>query len=235
MKKQIVKRPSACFERQSSEKRKILVEFLTNKSNNIKWLRFANNKLLKLQRFGMSGCLEAQDFVSDAKVIILELVTVSRAFTDNPCFTITRSGKSMSLSRKQLYNYFFLLINWNMSHKFRDDQKTIPLPHWDEDDNGDINPEDDILLCRKKPDNEFINKSYDPFDESNRLKFEKLINECGDSLGIKDPLIRKIFEERLDGTPNRIIAKKYNIPVSKVVNIRKIIRRHFINLGPFYS
>ena len=213
------------FQHQSSAKRKVLVDFLTNKSNNIKWLRYASDKVLKMQRFGLSKCLEAEDYVSEAKVIILEFATVTNAFTEYPRFSITRNGKTISMSRDQLYNYFFLLIKWNLSYALRKDQKTIPLPHWDEDDDGDISSEDEVLLFKKDPQNEFIIPFNNPFEEIEKSKLEGLIDNCIDSLEVKDPLIRKIFEERLEGVPNRIIAGKYDIPVRKVESIRKIIRR----------
>lgn len=229
MKKQISKRRTSNFQTQSLEKRKILTHFLTNKTNNIKWLKYSSNKLNYLIRIGMSACLEAEDFVSRAKLIILEIVTVTHAFTEDPKFNITKDGKTVSMSRNQLNFYFYQLMKWDLSHTFRKDQKTIPLPHWDEDDYGEINPEDDILLYRKKQDNDFIMPVYDPFEESERLNFEEFIDECGDYLESKDPLLRKVFEERVNGTPNRLIARKYDITIRKVESIRKKISRKLNN------
>jgi len=221
VKKQIVNAGS--FQYQSSAKRKVLVDFLTNIPNNIQWHRYAHNRLLMLARIGCTGCLEAQDYVSEAKVIILESVTVTGAFTPNPRFSITKNGKTFSMSRNLLNNYFYLLMKWKISHEFREGQKTIPLPQWDVDDDGDINPEDDVLMCRKKPDSDFIVPFNDPFDD-NILSSEFLENFCN-SLDDKDPLVLAVLEERLNGVPNRLIARKYKISVRRVEIIRKTLKR----------
>jgi len=225
MKKQIGQSGTLCFQSQSSAKRKVLVDFLTNTKNNLKWLGYSEKKLLMRARLGQTGCLEAQDYVSDAKVIILEIVTVLNAFTTNPRFSVNINGKIITMVQAQLSNYVLLLIKWNISRTFRQEIKTVPLPQWDEDDDGEVSAEDEILLYRKNPLSEFIVPFNDPFDESNYYMSKKFIEECCTALEKKDPFLCRVFEDNLNGIPNRTIARKYKISVRDVEIIRKTIKR----------
>ncbi len=221
MKKQIVK--SVIFQSQSSAKRNVLVNFLVNTSNNIKWLKFATTKLNVLSRLGLTGCLEAQDYVSEAKVMILEIVSVINAYTPDPRFTITVNGKTFVMVSAQLSNYVCLLIKWQISRFFRNEQKTIPLPHWDEDEEGEMPADDEILLCRKNLQSEYVVPFNDPFDDN--LLSEEFIEEFCKSLEKSEPLLGAVLAERLKGIPNRLIARKYKISVRQVEIIRKTLKR----------
>jgi hypothetical protein len=165
-KKQHVLRRSSCFSSQSSECQKVLVDLITSKSNNSKWLNFAQYKLSVKSKYGRIGCLQAEDYLSAIKVLILEAVTVTGASTPFPRFTIIINDEPHSMSSKELITYFFLLIKWEISNTSRNEVNTIPLPQWDEDDKGEPASEDDILLCRDNPGSDFIVQFNDPFDEN---------------------------------------------------------------------
>ena len=117
-----------------------------------------------------------------------------------------------------------------MSHEFRSEQKTIPLPHWDEDDEGEPSSEDDTLLCKKSSKNEFIAQFDDPFEQSPIFQSKEFIDLCCSSLEKKNLLYELLFEERLNGKPNRDIARKYKLSVRQVENIRKKINRHITSI-----
>jgi hypothetical protein len=216
---------SSCFRYQPSDSKTILVNFLNDKSNNSKWLNYASRKFLIKSMYDYTGCLSPEDYVSEAKVIILDIVIVEDTSCSITRFRIDKNGESIFLSRKDLFSYFFLLIKWEMSHSFRDEQNTVPMPQWNNNNDGEPAGDDDILLCRDNPGNDFVVKFDDPYDETIKYNSKEFIEECCHELEREDVLYRIIFEELLDGSANRFIAAKYKLPIRRVENISKTIHR----------
>ena len=221
MKKQII----SCFPTQSSGNRNVLVEFLNNTANNIKWLNYAERKLRAQAKFSRIGGLEASDYVSEVKVTLLDIVTVTSSCLSGYRFLIIKNGKSLSMCRTELMNYFFALLHWSMCNALRREQKTISLPDWRDEDNPETYSDDDIVPPDDILENEFIIPFDDPFEEDLKYNSKEFIEQCCCILGDEDPLYRIVFEELLNGLHNREIAKKYKLSVRKIENIRKIINR----------
>ena len=228
MEKLIVKRGSSCFMSQSPEQRDVLVNFIINKSNNKKWLNYAQYKFFVKSKFSRPGPLEPEDNVSEAKTIILENIIVTDTSSDSTCFTLTKDDKIFNMTYKELGKYVLILIKWDMSHAFRKEKNIFPLPNWDEDEEGEPPSEDDILLCKDNPDSAFIAQFEDPLEEPSIYNSKEFIEECCQSLEKENLLYGLVFEELLKKSPNREIAKKYKLQVRNVENIRKIIKRRVL-------
>jgi hypothetical protein len=210
---------------QSSENRNALVKFLTNKANNSKWLNYAQHKINVKSKKTRSGCLEAEDYISEVKVTILEMVTVSEIYSSFLRFTIIINGVATFMSESELSNYFLLLIKWKMANTFKRELRIIPLPQWDEDEEGEPASENELILCKDKQDCDFTVPFDDPFKELQIYKSKEFIEECYNILEKENPLYRMMFEELMNGMPNREIAKKLKLPIRRIENIRKKINR----------
>jgi hypothetical protein len=79
-------------------------------------------------------------------------------------------------------------------------------------------------------DEETLNESFilqfnDPFEDNKDLIAMELIEKCYTLLEEKNPAYTKIFDERLKGNPNRVIAQVLNLDISIVEGIWKKIMR----------
>jgi hypothetical protein len=203
----------------------VLVEFLTNKSNNIKWHNYAQNRIKRTARYARVGCLSAEDYISDIKVTILDLVTVQDISSSCPRFTIIRDGETICMSSSDLMNYFSALLSLRLTNSFRREKRFVSMPYQDEVENEGTSSGDDIILGADNPGEEFTVSFNDPFEKSQIYLSKEFIEECCRVLEEENILFRMIFEELLNGNPNRMIAGKYKLSVRRVENIRKIINR----------
>jgi hypothetical protein len=209
----------------SSGNRNVLVEFLIDESNNSKWLRYAQSRINKTALDSRVGSLTAEDYVSDIKVTILDIVSVAEAPESIPVFTMIRDGETVSMNREELLNYFFALLSLRLTNSFKREKHFVSMPYQDEVEDDEPGGENDNQNCKDNPGREFTVEFDDPFDESLDYLSKESIEEYCRILGDEDPLYRIVFEELLNGLHNREIAKKYKLPVRKIENIRKIINR----------
>ena len=222
---------NSCYRYQSTDAKKVLVDFLTDHSNNNKWLEYACRKLCSKAQNNYTGCLEPEDYLSIVKAIILDIVIVEDTNMPFLRFRIDKDGESLFLTRKELFSYVFVLIKWEMSHSLRDEQYTVPMPEWYVNKDPDLAADEDIPLAGDNPGSDFIVLPDDPFDETKKYTSKEFIEVCSDKLEREDVLFRVIFEELLDGTKNKTIAHKYNLTVRRVENISKTIHRRILQFS----
>jgi hypothetical protein len=98
---------SIVFYKQLTPEKKILVDFLKSKTNNNKWLNYARKKLFAKQKNNFAVCLEAKDFVSDAKTEIFSKAVITTDSNSDSLFTITNNGKTTSGNLGSLNRYIF--------------------------------------------------------------------------------------------------------------------------------
>lgn len=222
---------TSCFRFQPSTSKTLLVDFLNDKFNNNKWLEYASRNFLVKSKYEYLGCLTPEDYVSQAKIIILDIVIVEEAFQPIPRFRIEKENETLYLTRKELFSYVFMLIKWEMSHSLRDEENTVPMPRWNKNNEGEPAGDDDILLCGDNPGNDYVVQFNDPFDETIKYNSKEFIEECCLQLEREDVLLRIVFEELLNGSRNRFIAAKYKLPINRIENINKTIHRRIIQFA----
>jgi hypothetical protein len=180
----------------------ILVDFLANKTNNNKWLNYSQRKLFSKRERGSSSCLQPEDFVSYAREKILETVSITGAGTAHPGFRLIKEGKAITGDLENLHRYVYSLIYWSISNSCKVEQKTIYLSK-----------------------NNDCSITIDPSNDDEKHLTKEFIEKCSIYLEKIDPIKKEVFEYKLDGVPNRVIAKILQIKIRDVENMLKSITR----------
>jgi hypothetical protein len=106
------------------------------------------------------------------------------------------------------------------------------MPQWVENNNAQSDSEDDDTFTGSdNPGKNFIVSFDDPYDPSKKYISKEFIEECCLELEREEVLFRIIFEELLEGSPNRFIADKYKLTVRRVENISKTIHRRILQIS----
>ena len=123
------------------------------------------------------------------------------------------------------------LFDYKIQNVFRDEQNVIPMPRWDENNEGEATGDDEILLSSDNPGSNYVVPFNDPFDETIKYNSKEFLEECCLELEREEVLFRVIFEDLLNGAKNKMIAHKYNLPVRRIENIRKTISRRVLQIS----
>jgi len=195
-----------------STEQKILVDFLINKTNNDKWLNYSRRKLFARKNNSSANFLQPEDFVSHAKEIIYNNVVITSDRNSQPVFRIIKNGRSFSGKLENLNRYIFSLIFWEISNTCRIEEKTTPLS-----------------LNKKTA---FLTGSNEYYENNDYFLSKDFIEKCYEYLENIDHLKKEVFDYKLNGVPNRIIAKNLRLEVRDIENILKSIYRLLQSLKP---